>query len=147
MDILAYQCRYFQIKPRKKVPVKQYGPKKYNILQQNSLVNIDDRPDKLADNIIMCGNQEIHSKQSWSLGIGFLSKLNMKEISTSISCNKLSYSHKVSSHTTKAILTLKVLNVWKFTSSCSLKPLWSGMGEVVPARTSLTLHPPTRLAL
>ena len=24
---------------------------------------------------------------------------------------------------------------------CSLKPLWSGMGEVVPARTSLTLHP------
>ena len=24
-----------------------------------------------------------------------------------------------------------------------LKPLWSGMGEVVPARTSLTLHPPS----
>ena len=23
------------------------------------------------------------------------------------------------------------------------KPLWSGMGEVVPARTSLTLHPPS----
>ena len=40
-------------------------------------------------------------------------------------------------------LTLKVLNFWKFTSSCSLKPLWSGMGEVVPARTSLTLHPPS----
>ena len=31
----------------------------------------------------------------------------------------------------------------KFTSYCSLKPLWSGMGEVVPARTSLTLHPPS----
>ena len=33
------------------------------------------------------------------------------------------------------LLTLKVLNFWKFTSYCSLKPLWSGMGEVVPART------------
>ena len=39
-------------------------------------------------------------------------------------------------------LTLKVLNFWKLTSYCSLKPLWSGMGEVVPARTSPTLHPP-----
>ena len=38
-------------------------------------------------------------------------------------------------------LTLTVLNFWKFTSYCSLKPLWSGMGEVVPARTSPTLHP------
>ena len=28
-------------------------------------------------------------------------------------------------------------------SYCSLKPLWSGMGEVVPARTLLTLHPPS----
>ena len=36
------------------------------------------------------------------------------------------------------ILTLKVLNFCKFTSYCSLKPLWSGMGEVVPARTSPT---------
>ena len=40
-------------------------------------------------------------------------------------------------------VTLKVLNFWKLTSYCSLKPLWSGMGEVVPARTSLTLHPPS----
>ena len=40
-------------------------------------------------------------------------------------------------------LTLKVLNFWKFTRSCSLKNLWSGMGEVVPARTSPTLHPPS----
>ena len=39
-------------------------------------------------------------------------------------------------------LTLKVLYFWKFTSYCNLKPLWSGMGEVVPARTSPTLHPP-----
>ena len=39
--------------------------------------------------------------------------------------------------------TLKVLNFWKFTSYCSLKPLWSGMGEAVPARTSPTLHPPS----
>ena len=29
-------------------------------------------------------------------------------------------------------LTLKVLNFWKFTSYCSLKPLWPVMGEVVP---------------
>ena len=41
------------------------------------------------------------------------------------------------------MLTLKVLNFWKFTSYCSLKPLWSGMGKVVPARTSPTLHPPS----
>ena len=41
------------------------------------------------------------------------------------------------------ILTLKVLNFWKLTSYWSLKPLWSGMGEVVPARTSPTLHPPS----
>ena len=40
-------------------------------------------------------------------------------------------------------LTLKVLNFWKFPSYYSLKPLWSGMGEVVPARTSPTLHPPS----
>ena len=41
------------------------------------------------------------------------------------------------------VLTLKVLNFWKFTSYCSLKPLWSGMGEVVLAYTSLNLHPPS----
>ena len=40
-------------------------------------------------------------------------------------------------------LTLTVLNFRKFTSYCSLKPLWSGMGEVVPAHTSPTLHPPS----
>ena len=40
-------------------------------------------------------------------------------------------------------LTLEVLNFWKFTTYCSLKPLRSGMGEVVPARTSPTLHPPS----
>ena len=28
-------------------------------------------------------------------------------------------------------------------SYCSLKPLWSGIGEVVPARISLTRHPPS----
>ena len=32
---------------------------------------------------------------------------------------------------------------WITDSYCSLKPLWSGMGEVVPARTSPTLHPPS----
>ena len=52
------------------------------------------------------------------------------------------------------ILTLKVLNFWKFTlkwsgsgwisdSYCSLKPLWLGMGEVVSGHTSPTLHPPS----
>ena len=40
-------------------------------------------------------------------------------------------------------LTLTVLNFWNFTSYCSSKHLWSGMGEVVPARTSPTLHPPS----
>ena len=49
----------------------------------------------------------------------------------------------VCSHNHICFLTLKVPNFWKFTSYCSLKPLWSGMGEVVPARTSLTLHPPS----
>ena len=39
------------------------------------------------------------------------------------------------------MITLKALNFWKITSYCSLKPLWSGMGEVVQARTSPTLHP------
>ena len=43
----------------------------------------------------------------------------------------------------QSILTLNVLNFWKFASYCRLKPLWSGMGEVVPARTSPTLHPPS----
>ena len=52
----------------------------------------------------------------------------------------------------KKVLTLKVLNFWTFTytwsgwifdSYCSLKPLCSGMGEVVPARTSPTLPPPS----
>ena len=32
---------------------------------------------------------------------------------------------------------------WISDSYCSLKLLWSGMGEVVPARTSPTLHPPS----
>ena len=49
-------------------------------------------------------------------------------------------------------LTLKVLNFWTFIetwsgwvfdSYWSLKPLCSGMGEVVPARTSATLPPPS----
>ena len=42
-----------------------------------------------------------------------------------------------------SLLNFKVLNFWKFSSYCSLKPLRSGMGEVVPARTSPTLHPPS----
>ena len=42
-----------------------------------------------------------------------------------------------------SLLTLKVLNFWKFTSYCSLKPLWLGMGKVVSARTSPALHPPS----
>ena len=41
------------------------------------------------------------------------------------------------------ITTLKVLYFWKVTNYCSLKPLWSGMGEVVSARTPPTLHPPS----
>ena len=50
------------------------------------------------------------------------------------------------------VLTLKVLNFWTcietwsgwiLDSYWSLKPLCSGMGEVVPARTSPTLPPPS----
>ena len=56
------------------------------------------------------------------------------------------------SYHSKYTLTLKVLNFWKFTWKwsewisgryCNSKPVWSGMREVVPARTSLTLHPPS----
>ena len=36
-------------------------------------------------------------------------------------------------------LTLKVLNFWKSTSYFSLKPLWSGMGEVVHQLSRLAL--------
>ena len=36
----------------------------------------------------------------------------------------------------KAVISFKC-------SYCSLKPLWSGMGDAVPARTSPTLHPPS----
>ena len=32
---------------------------------------------------------------------------------------------------------------WISESYCSLKPLWLGMGEVVPARASPTLPPPS----
>ena len=45
------------------------------------------------------------------------------------------------------ILTLKVQNFWKFNSYCSLKPLWPGMGEVVPARTSLYIPHPLPLCI
>ena len=46
------------------------------------------------------------------------------------------------------ILTLKLLGPaagvsGSLDSSCSLKPLWSGMWDVVPARTSPPLHPPS----
>ena len=44
---------------------------------------------------------------------------------------------------TRQISHSMLLNFWNFTSYCILKPLWSGMGEVVPARTSPTLHPPS----
>ena len=53
-------------------------------------------------------------------------------------------------------LSLKVLNLWQFTqkwsawisdSYCILKPLWPGIGEVVPAHTSPTLHPPSHCAV
>ena len=57
--------------------------------------------------------------------------------------NQFSAEVLASPNTKACLLTLKVLNFWKFTSNCSLKPLWSGMGEVVPARTSPTLHPPS----
>ena len=39
-----------------------------------------------------------------------------------------SYSNELYSFSQTTRLTLTVLNFWKFTSYCSLKPLWSGMG-------------------
>ena len=63
--------------------------------------------------------------------------------SASCKCNTLMLIHVSTRTRTRALLTLTVLNLWNFTSYCSLKPLWSGMGEVVPARTSPTLHPPS----
>ena len=52
--------------------------------------------------------------------------------------------HHCKKHTASfAHSTGKFPSFWKFTSYCGLKPVWSGMGEVVPARTSLTLHPPS----
>ena len=57
-------------------------------------------------------------------------------------CNIITFTYSVLLHKTCS-LTLKVLNFWIFTSYCSLKVLWSGMGEVVPARTSPTLHLPS----
>ena len=51
--------------------------------------------------------------------------------------------YRCATDTESHVITLKVLNFWKFTSYCSLKPLWSGMGQVVPARTSPTPHPPS----
>ena len=40
------------------------------------------------------------------------------------------------------VLMLRLSYVW-VSSYCSLKPLWSGMGEVVLASTLPTLHPPS----
>ena len=37
---------------------------------------------------------------------------------------------------------LKIRLEMEWMDLCRLKPLWSGMGEVVLARTSPTLHPP-----
>ena len=58
----------------------------------------------------------------------------------------------MSLHSIIILLTLKVLKSlkvhfewtgWISEHCCSLKPLWKGMGEVVPARTLPTLHPPS----
>ena len=57
--------------------------------------------------------------------------------------SSLSSSVEVKYGSVESQLIFKVLNFWKFTRYCSLKPLWSGMGEVVPVRTSPTLHPPS----
>ena len=66
-----------------------------------------------------------HPREAWSNWIALVGQLGQQYRNTGIP------------------LTLKVLYFWKFTSYCNLKPLWSGMGEVVPARTSPTLHPPS----
>ena len=78
--------------------------------------------------------------QRWTLFSFWLAK----EIRMYLILNCLSYA--------TCFLTLKMPNFWKFTnkwsrwisdSYCSLKPLWLGIGEVVLARTSPTLHPPS----
>ena len=77
------------------------------------------------------------------------SKLNLVGFSSIYSngkhplINQTTIHHAWSFHGQLMKLTFKVLNFWKFTSYCGLKPLWSGMGEVVTARTSPTLHPPS----
>ena len=50
------------------------------------------------------------------------------------------------------ILTLKVLNFWKFTSYCSLKPLWLGMGdatstlkELISLQRLMWVYNPTKM--
>ena len=82
--------------------------------------------------VVRVGVSVTWSVLSWSGGHEFAS------LSSELGLRSIS----VQSHTLTK-LTLKVLNFWKFTSYCSLKPLWSGIGEVVPARTLPTLHPPS----
>ena len=92
-------------------------------------------------------------REGWNIGIGGFQHIDIITILHTLK-HTLTHTHNpltltrthplIPGHThSKHLfpLTLKVLNFWKFTSYCSLKPLWSGMGEVVPARTSPTLHP------
>ena len=60
-------------------------------------------------------------------------------IVVSVSYHIHQYSMKVNTCTAKP----GCWNGWISDSYCSLKPLWLGMGEVVPARTSPTLLPPS----
>ena len=70
-------------------------------------------------------------------------RFNVTHKESCIILQHLLYTQTTDYNTIDIVLTLKVLNFWKFTSYCSLKPLWSGMGEVVPACTSPTIHPPS----
>ena len=81
----------------------------------------------------------------WLVAI-FTVYFNIKNVQkTSKSCHEKYFDKNYSSSMDiyKLRLTLKVLIFWKFTSYYSIKPLSSGMRDLVPARTLLTLHPPS----
>ena len=99
---------------------------------RSCFVFVFETPGQFIHSFIICGNITVRSP---------ISAMSPKRVSIRIKTNQwLRFSSVLEK---LGQLTLKVLNFWKCTSYCSLKPLWSGMGEVVPARTSPTLHPPS----
>ena len=96
---------------------------------------------KKKHNSNVWGKRDIHSMSKWVKVPQTLKQSPKPHLLLSLFINACH--HVLSIGQRCRVLTLKVLNFWRFTSYCSLKPLWSGMGEVMPARTSPTLHPPS----